>query len=219
MIEASPDGQHMTMETFERVLPWIKDIDHPVVMLSGGEPTEHPQLIEMVDMAIASGFKTLVLSNGKFANTKVLCGELLNRDVMIQVTNDVRYYPEKYPVINHPKVVHIDSIIAMSPFGRALTNKIECNRQSPLCFNLRSATRGLKDFRQALVFLRSKIKMCTPSVNIDGSISAGESHLCTKIGMVGDSNLKLTNAVCNMRCSKCGLVDNLSPVHKEALGE
>lgn len=219
MVEASPDGQHMTMGTFEKVIPFVLSVDWPIIMLSGGEPTDHPDLLQMIDKAIAAGLKTLVLSNGKFVEDESLTKELLSRDVMVQVTNDPEFYPRAYPKVDHPKVTNIDKLILLSPFGRAVENKIECGRQSPLCFNLRSATRAKRDLREGISLIRERGKMCTPSVNIDGSVSAGESPTCSTIGTVEDSNARLTNSVCQMRCSRCGLVEKLSFLHKNAIGE
>ena len=61
--------------------------------------------------------------------------------------------------------------------------------------------------------------MCTPSINIDGSIVAGESTSCFKIGSVLDSDSVLYQNLINMKCSMCQLIQNLSRVHLEAIGE
>jgi len=87
----------------------------------------------------------------------------------------------------------------MVPLGRAKTNKIQGTRNSPMCFNLRSM-------------------MCTPYIETDGSILAGESKFCHKIGTIESSDEELVNCLKNMKCNYCGLEDNLPNMAKIAIG-
>lgn len=219
MINAGPAGQHMSLDTYKQVLDFIKKTMFPFIMVSGGEPMEHPDVLTMLKMAIDVGFKTTLLSNGMFLADQKLTKTILDMEVLVQVTNDSRFYPKKVSHVEHKNIMYEDTIRLVSPFGRALENKIPVTRQSPLCFNLRSIVRHYHDFFQGLLMLRQKVKMCTPSVNIDGSLSAGESNSCHRVGTVNDSNLVLTNKVCSMTCDKCGLVRNLDDLHKTAIGE
>jgi len=219
MINAGPNGRHMARDIYKQTLEFIRETGFPLMMISGGEPMEHPDILILLQMAVDAGLKTTLLSNGMFLTDQELTKKVLDLDVLVQITNDSRFYPEKVPHIKHEKVIYEDSIRLVSPFGRALENKIPVTRQSPLCFNFRSIVRHFHDFLQGLYQLRLRMKMCTPSINIDGSISAGESNSCHCIGTVYDSNLELTNKVCNMRCDKCGLVNNLDELHKGAIGE
>lgn len=216
MVEAKEDGAHMEPIVFGASLDFIERFEFRVMMLSGGEPTEHPDLLDMIDLSLDRGFKTLVLSNGMFLTDPQLTQALLSKDVLIQVTNDPRFYPQRIQPLKHPKIMYEDSLQLLSPFGRA--KGMECSRQSPLCFNLRSATRSYRDFQRGVFHLRSLAKMCTPSINVDGSISAGEAPSCHSIGNVWDSNVALTNAVCEMKCSRCGLGKTLPDKYKQAIG-
>ena len=51
--------------------------------------------------------------------------------------------------------------------------------------------------------------MCTPSINVDGSVVAGEAPSCYKIGDIKSTNEELTQNLNNMKCGKCGLYKNL----------
>lgn len=219
MINAGQTGQHMSLDTYKRVLGFIEKTMFPFIMVSGGEPMEHPDVLTMLKMAIDAGFKTTLLSNGMFLTDQELTKAILDLDIFVQVTNDPRFYPKEVPHVEHKNIIYENNIRLVSPFGRALENNIPVTRQSPLCFNLRSIVRHYHDFFQGLLMLRQKVKMCTPSINIDGSISAGESNSCHHIGTVNDSNLVLTNKLCSMTCAKCGLVHNLDDPHKTAIGE
>jgi organic radical activating enzyme len=219
MINASPSGMHMSMETYGLVVDFIKDNNFMVIMLSGGEPTEHPDLLQMIDIAKQKGLYVLLLSNGMFLESDKYTTEILSKNILIQVTNDERFYPHRIKKIEHPNISYEDHIRMVSPFGRSLENKLECSRQSPMCFNLRSATRKFHNFGEAVRYLRTIPKMCIPSINPDGSLSAGEANSCSKFGFVTDSMERLTSNLCTMRCNKCGLVDKLDPLYKSAINE
>jgi hypothetical protein len=67
--------------------------------------------------------------------------------------------------------------------------------------------------------LRGIGKMCTPSVVEDGSVVAGESCFCHRVGTVESSNDELTNNIIRMKCDVCGLTENLDLKFKQAIGE
>jgi hypothetical protein len=209
----------MPMAVYEQVLKFIDWIEFPFIMLTGGEPTLHPEFMTLLQMVLDRKLKTIVLSNGTFLENDILTKRILKTGVSVQITNDDRFYPRKIPVINHPQLLYEHRIKMISPFGRALTNKLNINRQSPLCFNLRSVGHHARDFKGTLWTLRSMHRFCIPSINIDGTIVAGEMNTCTTIGTVYDNNLTLTNNLYSMTCQKCGLVNNLTPQLKEVIGE
>ena len=65
--------------------------------------------------------------------------------------------------------------------------------------------------------LRRNYKMCSPSIDVHGDVRAGESRFCHKIGTVESSFAELSNNLLAMKCNKCGLEDNLSPMHLRAI--
>lgn len=221
MINAGPDGQHMELSVYEQVLKFIKSTDYSFIMISGGEPFEHPSVIEFIKLAQKQRIKILIASNGTFVGNKELRNEIINMDVSIQITNDPRYYPKRITIWDHKNFHYINAIQGVSPFHRAIKNNIEITRMSPLCFNLRSFCRNpsIKDFKKAIQALRLQHKMCTPSINIDGSIAAGESNACTTFGTVYDNNMTLTNNLNDLKCGNCGLYENLGPEYLNAIGE
>ena len=46
--DASPNGKHMTDETFDRVMDFCMEARPMVVNVTGGEPTEHPNWVGYV---------------------------------------------------------------------------------------------------------------------------------------------------------------------------
>jgi len=219
MENARPEGKDMSMETFVKVVDFIDRNGFFFILISGGEPTDHPLFCDFVNLAKAK-LKVIVLSNGLFWRDEKRRDQYMALDVQFQVINDSRYYPIKVDRIDHPNVLYDDKIMApLTPIGRAKTSGFVAGRMSPLCFNLRSAVRSIRDFHDAVLFLRQKGKMCIPSIIVDGSIVAGESQFCHKIGTVESSNVELTNRLAQMRCNACGLADNLTPELRAMIGE
>lgn len=220
LADATPTGEHMSVATFVETVAFVERTGFPVMMLSGGEPTEHPNLEEFLDLLQSVGIKAILLSNGMFlSEDPERWDRLLELVDGVQVTNDPRYYPLKIARFEHPKVTFETELRHISPFGRSVKKGIEPSRFSPLCFNLRSLTRTLGGFSETLYYLRSRGKMCIPSVNIDGTLVAGESPACTTIGSVRDDFEMLSSNLRRMTCDCCGLVKNLTQEQKLAIGE
>jgi hypothetical protein len=216
--DAKPGGEFMTMETYAQVIDFIIWSRFPMIMLTGGEPTHHPDILAMIDIAVKANFQPLLLSNGTFLEKPKLKDAILNSYAKIQITNDPRFYPRRVPVIEHSRVTYETHIRMVSPFGRAITNNIPTNRKSPTCFNIRSLCRTMGDFREALFSHHLNGKFCTPSINIDGSITAGETPFCSVIGTVLDRE-ELTEKLYSLKCNKCGLLNGLEMKFKRAIGE
>lgn len=213
----------MTRDTFVAALAKSRELRDPMLLVSGGEPTDHPDVVEFLQCAQAQGHQVLLLSHGMWLTDPAFDDakrqRILDLVFGVQVTNDPRYYPRRIEQIKHPKVVYETHIRQVSPFGRAKTNGIASTRQSPLCFNLRSFARNSKSLTQAIVMQRLRGSFCTPTININGDILAGEAVSCCPIGNVHDSVTSLDAGIINLKCNRCGLVDGLSPLHKQAIGE
>lgn len=205
----------MSLETFEQVLRFTLRLydGGKWIMLSGGEPTQHPNLLLMLSRL--QGWQVLLLSNGEFLATD-LAEPIFASGAIIQITNDSRFYPRAMTVTD-PRVFLVDKINMLSPYGRAKENNLPTNRIGPTCFNLRSLMGFHRDFVQAIAMLRLSGKMCCPSIDVHGNLMAGESRFCHRIGSVHDSFARLGSELLSMRCNKCGLEDNLPPAYQRAI--
>jgi len=217
----------MNSDIFLRALHLAWHLDDPIIILSGGEPAEHPDIVRFIELATIIPFNTLnpvfkviVLSNGKITANEKTLRQILGYGADIQVTHDKRFYPREYPKVDwSPQISYESTLRVVSPFGRAVTNKLETNRRAPHCFNIRSATKNIRDLPKALEMLRAKGHFCCPSIDYDGTVRMGETPFCAEIGTVDSSVLQLTRAMCSTRCQRCGLVNNLQGYEKEAIGE
>lgn len=223
MVNATPDGAHMTLDTFKATLAFAHDVDpYGGLLVSGGEPTDHPQVVEFLQLAQEASCAVTLLSNGLFLANKSLLMQVLSRVARIQVTDDPRFYPKRIERVRHPRITYEDTLRQLAPFGRA--KDVGCDAHGlprqmyPSCFNLRSATRADGDVRRGLVRLRMMQRFCVPSVNVDGTVVAGEAPSCWPIGTVHDSALVITRNILAMPCQRCGLVKNLNAAQCAAVG-
>ena len=194
--DCKPDGEHMTLEVFEDVLKFMIKNQIPTWSFSGGEMFEHPDILKMLSL-IESYWKTLPIkypitfaTNGRelVRNKKIYhavseflkhCGK---RYVMIQVTDDPRFYPD--PLTDNEKY--------WNTIAPKCINCILITKQKP------EAT--LKDLVNILL---SNGKVCTPVIAPDGSIKIGESALCPKIASIYDSVPEIMEKIRNAKCRAC----------------
>lgn len=242
--DSTPSGSHMTAETFGRALDMTRRVEAlawkigcpPSILLSGGECTEHPDIVKMIETVVAQRLLPVLLTNGMWLADKVMRDALLRPEwphLFVQVTHDPRFYPsEPPPRIDDRRVHYVESLSVLMPLGRAARKKGGLldlgvpSRKAPSSFNLRSMTRSLGGIEQAIAMMRSRVALglsmaghCTPTVSDTGDVMAGETRLCFKIGTVDSTNEELTRGLVEMRCNRCGLVDNLDLEHKRAIGE
>lgn len=228
--DSTPAGGHMSKETFLKALACARELEPvfltnipAVIYLSGGECTEHPDIVEYISEVYKADHIPVLVSNGLFLANKELRESILRPEwinFFIQVTNDSRFYPRKPPRVDDPRICYVDSLQMMMPLGRYVgkTSSLP-TRQCPGCFNLRSSVRHYKDIRLAILNLRlTRMSNCTPSISADGSIRAGETGNCFQIGDVNSTLEELTQAILEMKCDKCGLTEGLSVERKRAIG-
>lgn len=215
--DCNPDGAHMDMQTFENALSFIKKLKPVVVLISGGEPTLHPEFTKIVK-AVKALVKTLVLSNGTFIEDESLLSEFISLGVHFQITSDPKYYPQTIKQVNHPNLVYVDKIGDLLPVGRAKGVKTE---SKPACFNLRSLVKkGDMTLYKAIKQEESRLKLCKPSILANGDIVLGESTTCKSVGNVNSLDIKgVHESIRNLKCNKCGTFNNLPQNYREALGE
>lgn len=237
--DSTVQGSPMSWETFLQALDLTRRVESlvwsqgipPRILLSGGECTEHPEIVPMVEEVYRQGLLPMLLTNGMWLENETLRSALLRPewpDLLIQVTNDPRFYPKAPPQNPDPRLIYVPEITVISKLGRAARrndlSKWVSTRMSPASFNLRSMTKHFRSIEEAVAMLRirsivGKSGSCIPSISSDGSVVAGESRFCWKIGDVTSSNEELTRALLDMKsCNRCGDEANLTLEHRRAIG-
>lgn len=225
----------MSTETFEAALDvsWrLEELarrrhGYHLLLLSGGEATEHPDFLHLAEKAAAHGFAVVLISNGLWLTDPERRAEILAAPSIstIQITNDPRFYPRRVERVEHPKLCYVDKLSVMTPQGRfaGRTHPEVPMRRAPASFNIRSMTRQLGDIREALAMQRARAMAgsaghCSPSITHEGYIVAGESRECGRIGTVHNTLAELEAGMLALRCDGCGLVAGLEPRLKKAIG-
>ena len=230
-------GKHMDLATFDKALDcadrvevFARELGYRFVLLSGGECTDHPQIITLIEKVFERNLIPLLITNGMWLNNPELTASILRPEwgrLSIQVTNDPRFYPKSPPQNPDPRICYVDSLTLMVPLGRFAKKGSHPeipNRMAPSSFNIRSLTRQFGDVRLAVAYLRQnaltgKSGHCAPSISSDGTFVAGETSQCFQVGTVDSSPADITKGIMGMQCNRCGLVTGLSSLHRAAIGE
>lgn len=227
--DATVDGQHMTQATFQQTLRFIEMAEGaawasgcpPFILLSGGEPAEHPEIVSLLEQVADTGLFPVLISNGMWLGNATLRDAILapGRLIMVQVVNDRRFYPRVPPRHVDNRVRYFHEIPHITRLGRARHLPALSPRRAPTSYNLRSATRNFRSFARALVWLRMRGFNCTPSISASGEVVAGESRFCRAIGTVFSTEVEITQRLLDMgSCNRCWLEVNLTPVQRRAIG-
>lgn len=217
LVDARPNGAHISLETFHQALEFSVRLGDPIILLSGGEPTEHPRIVELIREAQEVAGQVVVITNGMWLHDPIRTIELLATGANFQVTNDPRFYPHRLPEaeLETEQVTYVYRVTTMTRLGRY---RDESNRLGPACFNLRSGVHAFGSFGMGVSWLRWEArKFCTPSIDIDGTIRAGESSQCFALGSIWSGMAELTEATLAHDCDRCGLHGRLPPEAREAI--
>lgn len=201
MSDCKPDGMSMSLATLEDTLKFMVKHRIPTRSFSGGEMFEHPEIMDVLKLIETYWQKSIVkcpisfITNGRelVRNQEIYNAvadfqkKYSKRNILIQVTDDERFYPdpltskEKYwlgklnaiiePVPSNP----MDKSKCLYPQGRALINHPDSNWNTigPKCANCILITKQKPNitFNGLVNTLLSHGKTCTPVVAPDGSVN------------------------------------------------
>lgn len=199
--DSSVIGQHMSDETFEELLKFVKKVDPMILAISGGEPTAHPKFYEICKRLDDLGIVFTICSNGTWIFDKELeekVNEVLKMKMMVamQVYSHPDFYKDYQQIssYNFPEsvVVTTDKIRAMQDLGRAKhsTSAQEYIKNEPhymSCLNTALVAKQVDSFHSLLSTLEMSAKYCKPLVDWKGEIHMSESWLCQSIGHISES--------------------------------
>ena len=230
MNDAKPDGKHMSLETLEDSLNIIvrNNIYHCLI-ITGGEPTEHPVFPMFMGYIIASlekhnlksiitvttnGFWILDNEENRECAKRIAAGSK-NVQVNFQVSADPRFYPKRLDVTKRiwreKGFVLCDNCIErIYPQGRAKTNNLTWEAKGSKCFNIRALTKQLPSptLESVIWALATKAKFCAPMIKINGDIVLGESFLCPSCASIYDSGEDIIQKIKDFKCNGCDIINS-----------
>ena len=230
MNNATPNGKHMTEETLRVALKFLIDNNcYHSVIVSGGEPTEHPDFLKFMNIIIDTlNFTSYphmitITTNGFWClehmeEAKSIVRNTPYCNVVWQVSTDNRYYPKELPI--HKKLwrepgftLCTDCVESMYPQGRAVDNNYDWNCKSSKCFNVRAIAKQIPNptVESIVMTMLKNRKVCTPAIQYDGSIKLGESDLCPVCASIYDSPEDIVKKIIQFKCHECDHVNNNLP--------
>ncbi len=235
-IDSTPKGSHMPFDVFIQAVSFAIKLGINDIVISGGEPTSHPQFVDFMHYLTLNFQKEIhVCTHGMFADNPDSVANYIVPfpQVSFQIVNDPLYYPKSPNLSNlamliqkHKNISFFDHISANNvyPQGRARTRlgitELTTGALSSRCFNLRSLVNheSIQGIGQAIRALEERGYRCTPSVNINGSIGMGESNECPETAYISDSLDAIFESFKCSQCNDCGMLTKLDQRYKDAIG-
>lgn len=232
MDDAKPNGLHMTVDTAKRIIDTLdnKGFKDIALLFSGGEPFENPYFKEIFELfhEFLTGRPISIATNGValLDNPDTLSWLLdlrerhsatlgiPNKGIMVQITNDRRYYPRVFMTSEVLKLQRYGFIVDKVPgglvaLGRALENfpdyPYKKYTKCPKCTNLKLIhyQRPQMSLLEVCTVMMLHGKVCEPKVNPEGRVCLGEHDACPNIGYIWDDDKVLFERMEKLTCKKC----------------
>ena len=220
MSNCTADGIDMSDETLTQAIRFINEVRPMTVNISGGEPTLHRNIIEIIKLlqtelkeSPLTNIKPILtlVTNGTFcAENAALRSKIKRTGITVQITHDKKYYQNSlsnYDLSCIPDSFIVEKNIAhVLAYGKAVSNNLPTSntRIAPFCFNMRSliSVSGF-DFARATQEMESRMKFCAWAIKPDGSIILSEAMGCPTVGTAADSVQDVTQNVARLKCKNC----------------
>lgn len=227
MQNSRPGKFHMDTNTLENALKFGRYIDTNVINVSGGEPSEHPEFMPMMEKIFDSckGMVIMLATNGEWLLNKKKGNDIAallsrNPNFFVQITSVKKLYPAYDKIKNafndwkmkysyNDRVVFVEKLDTMKCLGRAkgvsmFEMKSDEYGHASSCANAMTACKQMKRPRQWGEIEQFGL-LCKPFIDFKGNVHMGESIFCKGIGNVNkDEPDKIWE---NMRsfkpCQKC----------------
>lgn len=117
-------SEFMTIELFEKILSEIKNYSKQIYFHVKGEPTLHPMLGTFLDMALTSGYKVNITTNGTLIKSSKLA--MLNKPALRQVNFSLHSFDANEKTTTMKK--YLDDIFTFAKEASKNTNIISSLR-------------------------------------------------------------------------------------------
>lgn len=227
MQDSRPDGPVMDRSVFEKVLSLCEAWREEVLVISGGEPFEHPELFDFCRLVSKQGILFTVCSNGLWLGDEKKRWTLekiskLRTFAGAQMYTNSKWYPHHEEALALWKTYgswadshgfHLDphDIRGMLPLGRAASNKkaLEEVEKSPYhmsCLKghlMATQAESPRTFTHNMDFSGS---FCKPVVDWFGDIRMSECVQCPVVSSVFKDPVQIWNDLKKSKpCYQCSL--------------
>lgn len=204
---SKPNEPHASLELLPYVANFYRFLNPHILVISGGEPTTHPDFAIICEYFASKGIPFAITSNGSW----VFNGEerkqfehvvRLPNFVGAQIYTDKRFYKSYNKIKEHkeyfeslPHVVFEDTNLgmAMQDLGRAKIYEpaqkiIDEQNHTMSCVNctlIARQSKNIDSFRKNMRQALNRV-FCKPLVDVNGNVHMSESWLCPSVGNVKD---------------------------------
>ena len=221
---SNENGTHMYLKIFKDAIEKIKLWNPILLLISGGEPTSHPDFIYIIEYIKykLKNTEIIVTSNGLFTLENIKVNEYKKLNVTFQIVHDKKYYKKDIRKIDYNNFIYCDTIPESNyliNLGRAKKMNIKFNNV-PKCINFRSFIIAGNTISDAIILRELDNKYCNPVIYPNGDITIGETNSCYVVGSIYDNDKVIENNIKNFtsdKCNKCNGFDNLSIEDKNRL--
>lgn len=197
---SSPDGANMTTGTFFEAVKFAERSNAHVILLTGGEPTEHPDFEDMVATCCRKFVMVMITTNGMWIDTpeKVDAMQRLFArydNLTTQITNISKYYPKSVDIqqikdLFGCKAFFETEHLNLLALGRAaqdpvLVRESESSLGTMSCFSSALVSAQLP-YQMAIANMESRGKFCHPLVDYRGNLHWSESCQCPSFAHLSD---------------------------------
>lgn len=228
MSSCTKDGQFFDLKDISYFANFFNYMGFHVLLISGGEPTEHPQWVELICalMQKCNPQMIAIISNGSFTEDPDKLDKMRTLirkfpDLNIQITSVKGLYKNHNYIVENKEEIfrnlygHVffetDKIGSMKPLGRAAANKeamaqvMARNVKYTTCTNPALLARQSKDISDYATNCEQNFKFCTPMVDYKLDLHMSESMLCPSVGnLINDAWTDLFKRMKDfVPCGKC----------------
>lgn len=195
----------ITADTFDKACKFAADASVWQVLISGGEPTEHPNLAELCKIAANHGLNFTICTNGMWmgdakAEWRMEKIAKMKACLYIQLYTNPRWYRLHDKTIAEWKkqesrwrsmsmTLVTDEIRSMQALGRAkhcneAMEEVRKSKYHNACLVPSLMAHQCSDIKQFSFMMNTQGHFCTPLVDWQGNLHMSESWLCPHIGSV-----------------------------------
>lgn len=202
MDDSNPNGGMMDFSTFRKALAFAKDNGVAHVLISGGEPTEHPMLVDFCEEIDKTHIRFSIASNGMWLGDSIkehgierlstlrafAGGQVYSNPKWYRLHDEIsrRFEDAKAKWTSLGWYLDTTDIRSMSDIGRAKTNEqaiaeTYASSYHNMCLTAcvtAAQVNSLSDFFHLMLMQH---RFCSPMVDYKGDIHMSESCLCPTI--------------------------------------
>jgi len=236
MQDSTPRGKNMSENVFLDVLQLCHMCNPHIISISGGEPLEHPEWLQIAYslLAVRSALFVNILTNGSWiedTKKRFMMAKLIRESkgrIKVQVYSHPKYYKNHTWTVEHEKQFRsigctpdFHSPIYMQDLGRARKNcrqEVEKSDFVPSCINSHLIAQQSGSLSQFLRMSMQAGKFCRPLIDPMGNIHMSESCLCQSVAHVSDGPVEIFRKMKESKpCKGCSLYKNFEELHPNEL--